>query len=139
MGRKYKAALKQARPGEQVPLRDNPAMEAWLNSLFYVNRDWDEGIFDQIFLPETLGKKINNIFDTHLRPIRDRIAHGILDSGDFMLLDKADERETISRWLPLLRCLARRVMKNDFKEYLEYLTEDGSIEEPSPAGEMPAT
>lgn len=102
-------------------------MEKWLSALFYVNRDWDDGIFDQIFIPESLGKKINNIFDTQLRPIRDRIAHGILDSGEFLLLDKADEQARVSRWLPLMRCLARRVMKNDFKEYLEYLNEDGSI------------
>jgi hypothetical protein len=58
-----------------------------------------------------LGKKINNLFDNHLRPIRDKIAHGILDSGEFLLLDKQEDLELVGRWLPLLRCLARRVMK----------------------------
>ena len=130
LGRKHKASLKQPRPGEQIPLRDKQAMEDWLNALFYVNRDWDEGIFDQVFIPEALGKKINNLFDNQLRPIRDRVAHGILDSGDFLLLDKQEDRELVSKWLPLLRCMARRVMKNDFNDYLEYLNEDGSITEP---------
>ena len=102
-----------------------------LNALFYVNRDWDGGVFDQVFIPEALGKKVNNIFDNQLRPIRDKIAHGILDSGEFLLLDKAEDREIVSKWVPLLRCLARRVMKNDFKEYLEFLKEDGTISEES--------
>jgi hypothetical protein len=129
LGRKQKSALRPSRQGEQVPLRDKDAMTQWLNALFYANRDWDEGIFDQVFIPEALGKKINNLFDQQLRPIRDRIAHGILDSGEFLLLDKVEDRDTVSKWLPLLRCLARRVMKNDFKEYLEYLEEDGTISE----------
>ena len=133
LGRKHKAALKQVRPGEQLPLRDKAAMEKWLNALFYVNRDWDDGVFDQVFILEAVGKKIGNIRDTQLRPIRDRIAHGILDSGEFLLLDKVEDRETVTKWLPLLRCLARRVMKNDFKEYLEYLNEDGTVSE-QPAG-----
>jgi hypothetical protein len=107
----YREALKQARPGEQVPVRDKVAMEKWLNALFYVNRDWDDGIFDQVFIAEALGRKINNILDTQLRPIRDRVAHGILDSGEFLLLDKVEDRETVLKWLPLMRCLARRVMK----------------------------
>jgi hypothetical protein len=130
LGIKYKASLKQPRPGEQIPLRDKKAMEDWLNAIFYANRDWDDGIFDQIFIPAALGKKINNLFDNELRLIRDRIAHGILDDGDFLLLDSQEDRELVSKWLPLLRCMARRVMKNDFKDYLEYLNEDGSITEP---------
>jgi hypothetical protein len=129
LGRKFKSALKQARPGEQIPLQDKAAMEEWLNALFYVNRDWDDGVFGQIFIPEALGKKINNIFDSQLRPLRDKIAHGRLDSGDFLLLDKAENREAVTKWLPLMRCLARRVMKNDFKGYLEYLNEDGTVSE----------
>ena len=127
LGRKHKASFKQPRPGEQIPLRESKAMEEWLNALFYVNRDWDQGIFDQVFRPEALGKKINNLFDNQLRPLRDKIAHGILDSGEFLLLDKQEDLDLVGKWLPLMRCLARRVMKNDFKEYLEFLNEDGSV------------
>jgi len=129
LGIKHKSSLKQPRPGEQVPLRDQKAMTEWLNALFYANRDWDEGIFDQVFITEALGRKLNNLVDNELRPIRDRIAHGILDDGDFLLLDRQDDRDRVSHWLPLMRCMARRVMKNDFAEYLEYLNEDGSISE----------
>jgi hypothetical protein len=129
LGIKHKSSLKQPRPGEQVPLRDQKAMTEWLNALFYANRDWDEGIFDQVFITEALGRKLNNLVDNELRPIRDRIAHGILDDGDFLFLDRQDDRDRVSHWLPLMRCMARRVMKNDFAEYLEYLNEDGSISE----------
>ncbi len=128
LGARNKSA-KQTRPGERIPTRDKAGMEEWLNALFYVNRDWDDGVFGQIFIPEALGKRINNVFDNQLRPLRDKIAHGRLDSGDFLLLDKAENKEAVTKWLPLMRCLARRVMKNDFKGYLEYLNEDGTITE----------
>lgn len=131
LGMKHKAMLKQPRPGEQIPLKEKAAMEEWLNAIFYADRDWDEGIFDQVFIPESLGKKINNLFDVELRPLRDKVAHGILDDGNFLLLDKEEERQRVSRWLPLMRCMARRVMKNDFGDFLHYLGEDGSITAPS--------
>jgi hypothetical protein len=131
LGRKHKTSFKQLRPGEQVPLREKRAMEEWLNSLFYVNRDWDEGMLDQVFIQEAWGKKINSLFDSELRRIRDKIAHGILDSGEYLLLDKHEDFELVSKWLPLMRCLARRVMKNDFGEYLDCLNEDGSVHEAS--------
>jgi hypothetical protein len=134
LGRQNKSATDQDRTGERIPANDRAALTTWLNALFYLNRDWDDGVFQQIFLPEVFGKKINNIFDNQLRPIRDKVAHGLLDSGDFLLLDNAEDRQTVSKWLPLLRCLARRVMKNDFKEYLEYLKEDGTIEEQATPG-----
>lgn len=125
--KKQRSLVKQDRPGEQIPLENKAEMERWLNSLFYANRDWDDGIYLQIFIPESQGKKINFLIDQFLRPIRDRIAHGILDSGEFMLLDNADNLQMIVKWLPLMRCIARRLMKNDFKEYLEFLNEDGTI------------
>lgn len=68
-------------------------VEKWVKALFHVSRDWDDAVLEQIFIPEVLGKKINNIFDNQLRPIRDKIAHGILDSGAFLLLDKVDDRQ----------------------------------------------
>jgi len=130
LGRKFKKNLTPSRPGEHIPLSDKSEMEAWLKAIYHVSRDWDEMILGQIFIPEVLGKKINNIFDTQLRPIRDRIAHGILDSGEFLLLDRSDDRQTVSKWLPFIRCAARRVMKNDFAEhFLAFLAEDGAISE----------
>jgi hypothetical protein len=129
LGRKHKATLKPLREGEQVPLRDKVEMEKWMKALYHVNRNWDDRALNQIFIPEVLGKKINNIFDSQLRPIRDKIAHGILDSGELLLLDKMEDRQLVAKWLPFLRCAARRVMKNDFKEYLDFIGEDGTVSE----------
>jgi hypothetical protein len=130
LGRKNKVGLKPVRAGEQIPGGSKVEMEKWLKAIFHVNRDWDRLILDQIFIPEVSGKKISGIFDSHLRPIRDKIAHGILDSGEFLLLDKSDDRQLVSRWLPFLRCAARRVMKNDFEEFLRFLDESGTVSEP---------
>ncbi|MGH9496321.1 MAG: methylamine utilization protein MauJ [Candidatus Sulfotelmatobacter sp.] len=127
LGRKYKGAVKPIRAGEQIPLRTKEEMGSWMRALFHLNRDWDDATLERIFIAEVLGKKINNIFDTDLRPIRNKIAHGILDSGEFLLLDKVDDRQRVSKWLPLLRCAARRVMKNDFEDYLNFITEDGIV------------
>src|SRR5271155_4008969 len=62
LGRKHKATLKPIREGEQIPPRIKSEMESWMKALFHVNRDWDDGVLGQIFIPEILGKKINNIF-----------------------------------------------------------------------------
>jgi hypothetical protein len=130
IGSSNRSAAGQDRTGERIPARgDRAAMIGWLNALFYLNRDWDDGVLGQVFVRESDGKKINNILDNELRPLRDKVAHGILDDGDFLLLDSLQERRKVLHWLPLMRCLARRVMKNDFKEYLEYLQEDGTFVE----------
>jgi hypothetical protein len=62
-----------------------------------------------------------------LRPIRDKIAFGILDSGAFLLVDKVEDRRLVSKWRPFLRCAARRIMKDDFEDYLNFIDEDGVV------------
>jgi hypothetical protein len=77
---------------------------------------------------ETVGKKLNAIFDGPLRQMRDRIAHGILDSGSYLHFDDLTSTREINKWLPFLRCAVRRTLKNDFPEhYLRYLKEDGTV------------
>ncbi|HXY78655.1 MAG TPA: methylamine utilization protein MauJ [Candidatus Acidoferrales bacterium] len=127
LGRKHKGAMNPHREGEQIPLRNRSEMERWMKALYHVNRDWDEGVLNQVFIPEVSGKKLNNIFDNQLRPIRDKIAHGILDSGELLLLDRMEDRQLVAKWLPFLRCAARRVMKNDFEGYLDFIAEDGTL------------
>ncbi len=56
-----------------------------------------------------------------------KIAHGILDSGELLLLDRTEDRQMLSKWLPFLRCAARRVTKNDFKDFLDFTGEDGTV------------
>ena len=122
-----KALLGPLRKGERIPAKHEQEMRNWLAALFHVNRAWDEGILQEIFIPEVLGRKINDIFDNQLRPLRHKVAHGSLDSGEFLLLDESDDRELVLKWLPFLRCAVRRVMKNDFEGFLRFLDEDGVV------------
>jgi hypothetical protein len=122
-----KAALGPLRKGERIPTRQKVEMDKWLKAIFHVNRDWDDQILQGIFIPEVLGKKINDIFDNQLRPLRHKVAHGSLDSGEFLLLDESEDRELVLKWLPFLRCAARRVMKNDFEGFLRFLDENGTV------------
>jgi Methylamine utilization protein MauJ len=124
-----KATLGPQRKGERIPATSKAEMEQWLAALFHVNRNWDDQILQEIFIPEVRRKKINDIFDNQLRELRHKVAHGSLDSGDFLLLDDSEDRELVIKWLPFLRCAARRVMKNDFSGFLRYLGEDGVISE----------
>lgn len=124
-----KAALGPLRKGERIPAARKVEMEKWLAALFHVNRNWDDQILREIFISEVLGKRINDIFDNQLRPLRHKVAHGSLDSGEFLLLDESEDRELVIKWLPFLRCAARRVMKNDFNGFLRYLDEDGVVSE----------
>lgn len=129
LGRKLKKKLQPLRDGELIPSLPQEQV-SWLNSIFYTKREWDELTLRQIFPQEVHGKKLTALFDTKLRPIRDRIAHGILDSGQYLHLDDLSSIRDISKWLPFLRCAVRRVLKNDFPDrYLSYLSEDGSIKQ----------
>jgi hypothetical protein len=64
---------------------------------------------------------------TCVRPVRDRIAHAVLDSGEltFSADEDLDIRE-IYRWLSLMKCLVRHMLKSDFPyEFQPYLNENG--------------
>ena len=123
-----KKLLAPQRKGERIPAgASRVQMEQWLAALFHVNRNWDDGILGEIFIPEVRGKKITDIFENQLREIRHKVAHGSLDSGDFLLLDESQDLQLVVKWLPFLRCAARRRMKNDFDTFLRYLGEDGVI------------
>jgi len=124
----HKISLGPQRKGERIPAgASRVEMEQWLAALFHVNRNWDEGILGEIFIPEVRGKKITNVFENQLREIRHKVAYGSLDSGDVLLLDESEDRELVVKWLPFLRCAARRRMKNDFDTFLRYLGEDGVV------------
>ena len=61
-------------------------MEQWLAALFHVNRNWDDGILGEIFIPEVRGKKITNIFENQLREIRHKVCAWKSGFGGIFLL-----------------------------------------------------
>jgi len=119
---------KAIRPPEKMPLtlRDG---DAWLRAIFPPPVEIDEFILENTFPAEILGKKVANVFERNLQPIRVRIAHAVLQSGELVQSpDEPEEEREIIKWLPLTKCIARRLLKNEFPlEFLSYLGEDGSV------------
>ena len=115
------------RPPLQVVPDDEAEFVPWLNAIYGVGRPWDFIALQSIFVPEARGKKFNHIIDDYFRPVRDRIAHAVLDSGDMTLSadDDLDLRE-IGKWLCLMKCLVRHRLKSDFpSEFMPFLNEKG--------------
>ena len=111
----------------QIVPADEPQFIPWLNAVYGVGRPWDFIMLESIFVKEARGKKVNQVIDDYLRPVRDRIAHAVLDSGTLTLSadEDLDVRE-IYKWLSLMKCIVRHMLKSDFpKEFLPYLNELG--------------
>jgi hypothetical protein len=127
LDRKLKQKSQPVREGERIPTGHSDQL-SWLKAIFGGSREWEPLALNQLFPSESRGKKLTTVFDTQLRPLRDRIAHGILDSSQYLHVDDPGAMRDIAKWLPFLRCAVRRVLKNDFpNHYLSYLNEDGSI------------
>jgi hypothetical protein len=122
------------RPVRRFVLEDVPdekeRFPEWLNSIFSVRMRWDEMLLAGIFVPDALGKSFAHVIEKFLRPLRVKIAHALAESSGELTMS-ADEllhiRE-LNRWLPLTKCMVRRLMKNEFPgQFLRYLKDDGTI------------
>jgi hypothetical protein len=103
-------------PRDYVP--DTPGdQQAWLASLFPVNQKWDEFALTEIFRSTAIGRKVNEVVDKELYEIRLRIAHAVLRSGEpTALIDDGHDRILINEWLPLTKCIARALLRNEFPD-----------------------
>ena len=87
----------------------------WLTELF--GRSWDETVAHEIAHPEVRGRKFSHIAKSYLSPIRVRVAHSVLKSGEPTLpVDEPSHLSQIYRWLPLTQYIARHMLKNEFPE-----------------------
>jgi hypothetical protein len=77
------------RPSAQIVPSDEERFIPWLNAIYGVGRPWDFIMLQSIFVPEARGRKFNQLIDDYFRPVRDRIAHAVLDTGELTL--SADE------------------------------------------------
>ena len=95
----------------------------WLCAIYVMGRDWDEITLASIFVPEARGKRFTRIIGNYLRPIRIRIAHAVLDSGELTLsADEEMDIQEVYRWLALTRCIVRHMLKCNFpNEFLPYI------------------
>ncbi len=108
-------------PVERIP-SINEAFQKWLDAVYHI-RDWSELSLNQVLPTDIRGKKFNSIIDSELRPLRNEVAHAIMDSGELgMSADDLLKTQKLDRWLPVTRTIVRRMLKNDFKdEFLSYL------------------
>jgi hypothetical protein len=69
-----------------------------------------------LFPDEVMGKGFQHVIDKVLYPIRVHIAHAISSqSGELTLTaDELLHTQNIHKWLPLTKCIVRRMLKNDF-------------------------
>lgn len=124
-----KAGAEFKRPREILPGKAEDYVP-WLNAIFPVRAEWDEMALESIFQKEIVGRKIKYVIDNALYPLRVNIAHALfLHTGEPTLsVDELLHIERVNKWLPLTKCIARRMLKNEFPDqYLPYLKEDGTI------------
>ncbi|HEV2380479.1 MAG TPA: methylamine utilization protein MauJ [Terriglobia bacterium] len=119
-----------SRPDEVVP-GDPGEFVPWLRALFHVQRDWDEMSLESIFQPVARGMQCADVIAGILKPLRDTIGHalGLLEGEELTLsADELLHTEEVNRWLPLTKCIIRRMLKNEFPaDFLPYLKEDGTV------------
>lgn len=109
---------------EQIRLVD------WLDSLLppTAKREWSTTDIAHTFPAEILGKRFGRIIEDHLRPLRNRIAHGLLDTGELgASIDDIQELTRIQQWIPATKYLVRQMLKNEFPT--EYLLDGTDVPE----------
>lgn len=94
----------------------------WLDSLLppTAKRDWAKTNTAHTFPMEVFGKRFGKIIEDHLRPLRVRIAHGLLDTGELgTSIDDLEEITQVHQWMPATKYLVRQMLKTEFPtEYL---------------------
>ncbi len=125
--RLQRAAKKSGTPCSS-PIEVLPGTEkeiaAWLRSLFYARPDWDLFAIQSAVPVELRGQDMAFVIDSVLKPLRDQVAHALTTpKGDLTL--SADEllhaRQVVLR-LPTMKCIVRRMLKNDFpSDFLSHL------------------
>jgi hypothetical protein len=102
-------------PDEVLP--NTPAeVKAWLEGLFYVRPPFDLSTLDSAVPQDFRGRKVTDVIEAHLKPLRIKVAHALFGSGGELPLSSDDLTHThsITRHLLVTKCLVRRMLKSDF-------------------------
>ena len=124
---------------ETVP--DDPIQfKTWMDSIFPqpARLSWQPMHFESVFRTEVRGKEFADIVTTRLAPIRNRIAHAITGASELgFSIDDVSELQAVLCWLPLVKCIVRRMLRNDFPdEFMPGWREDGSYDNSREAAEL---
>ncbi len=110
-------------PTEVLPATEKE-IAAWLRSLFYARPDWDLLAIESAVPSELRSKEIGYVIDRILKPLRDQVAHALTTGkGDLTLsVDELLHARQVTLRLPMLKCIVRRMLKNDFpSQFLSHL------------------
>lgn len=105
-----------SRPREKLPTTKEE-QAAWLNSVIAL-QNWSDLALLQVFPPEVLGKKVNDVIRDSgiLDMIRNRIAHAVMrdETQETINIDDGLLINEVSKWLPLCKCIARYLLKKEY-------------------------
>jgi hypothetical protein len=75
-----------------------------------------------LFPPVMRGIRLNKAIKAHLQPIRVRIAHAFLDSGEPGLsVDEITRVADVEQLVPITKFIARFMLKKEFPDYFAQL------------------
>ena len=105
------------RPTEIFP-KTSEELKPWLDAIYPVRPpEWDAMITTSLLLPDVAGKRFGGIIERSLNPVRIQIAHALFENTELGVSgDDPLSYETINKWLPILRCMVRRMLKNEFSK-----------------------
>jgi len=110
------AGVSLTQPFERIPI-DETELIPWLNAIFPVRpAAWDKMVIDSILLPEATGRSFTYLSDSVLTELRHNIAHALFEGAELGIsIDDQTKMEAVHRWLPIVKCMARRMLKNEFR------------------------
>jgi hypothetical protein len=89
--------------------KDDATIASWAKQMFPGWYKWSHFSIGSISPKEARGVKLGSVRESFLRPLRDSIAHGLLDDVGIIDVDDPDLHGRVRYWLPYLRSMARRV------------------------------
>ena len=100
-------------------------IRVWLEALFYVRPEWSLVALDSAVPSEVRGKSFDEVVANLLKPLRDNIAHALFEDTGLELTisyDDLPDTRKIAKFVPLVKCIVRRMMKTDFHaEFLAHV------------------
>jgi hypothetical protein len=110
-------------PTEEMPATDAD-IRTWLEGLFYIRRDFDLSTLQSAVPLDLRGRTAADVVDNVLNPLRVNVAHALFGNSGELPLSSDDLIHThkITHRLLVTKCIARRMLKNDFpNDFLNHL------------------
>jgi len=116
------------RPKEQFPALEELPLRLAALLPETARREWQTKSLSDTFPKAAYGRRFGFLIDEFLRPLRTRIAHGLLDTGELgFSIDEYGHLRSVERLLPLTKYMTRQMLKNEFPE--EFLQGVGDSQE----------